>query len=233
MKRAMSNPSVTAIVPTYNEAPRIARVLDVLTTYPGFAEVIVVDDGSMDDTERVARRYPIRFLRNRTNQGKGFAMNRGVAISKTPLLFFADADVRGLTHAMIDTLLVPVINQEVDMCIAMRGRSIYKIPGVLKLIPHLGGERVVTKALWNVVPDYYKQRFRIELGLNYFANHMGKGFRTVVFHQLTQVIKEKKYGFLQGFWLRMQMNGYVFSAAFRLALSRAFGKEKDDFFVKR
>ena len=216
MTRKTRTAAVTAIVPTYNEAARIGRVLDVLTAYPGFAEVIVVDDGSWDGTERVAQRYPVRFLQNKKNRGKGFAMNRGVELAKTPIVFFADADVVGLTHEMIDQLVLPVVHEEVDMCIAMRGRWIYHLPGVLACIPHLGGERAVQKTLWNALPDYYKHRFRVETGLNYYAKHGGKGFYSIVFDDLTQVIKEKKYGFLRGTWLRWQMSYNVFTAHLRL-----------------
>lgn len=211
----------TAIVPTYNEASRIARVLDILTTYPGFQEVIVVDDGSTDTTERVVRRYPVRFLKNPVNKGKGSAMSKGVRCAKTSLLFFADADVRGLTHEIIDTLVKPVMAGEVDMTIAMRGRLIYKIPGILSLVPHLGGERVLKKGLWNSLPIYYKHRFRVEMGLNFYAKRFGKGFRSFVFDELTQVIKEKKHGLIRGTRLRWQMNLNVLGAGIHLWLTHA------------
>lgn len=216
MPRKKIAPSITAIVPTYNEAARIGRVLNILTTYPHFTEVIVVDDGSTDTTERVVNRYPVRFLKNAANKGKGYAMNRGVSLAKTPIIFFADADVSGLTHEMIDQVISPVAQGEADMCVAMRGRMVYKIPGMLSLVPHLGGERAVTKTLWQMLPDYYKHRFRVEMGLNYYARHYGKGFCSVTFDDLTQVIKEKKYGLLRGSALRWQMSLNIVSAGFRL-----------------
>ena len=60
---------VTAIVAAYNEAPRIGAVLDVLTTYKGFREIIVVDDGSSDGTGNVIQKYDVTYVRNEVNIG--------------------------------------------------------------------------------------------------------------------------------------------------------------------
>ena len=59
---------VTAIVPAYNEAERIGAVLAVLTSY-GFRDVIVVDDGSSDNTSQVVSRYNVKYLRIEKNGG--------------------------------------------------------------------------------------------------------------------------------------------------------------------
>ncbi len=89
--------AVTAVVAAYNEAERIADVLEVLCGYAGFAEVVVVDDGSTDGTGEVAAGHGATVLRVEPNKGKGHAMDVGVRHAATEVIFFADADIRGLT----------------------------------------------------------------------------------------------------------------------------------------
>ena len=69
MDRKENNKKITAIVPAYNEAVRIKHVLDVLTTYPGFSDIIIIDDGSTDNTEDVVKKYPVNYIKNSSNQG--------------------------------------------------------------------------------------------------------------------------------------------------------------------
>ncbi|GBD84813.1 poly-beta-1,6-N-acetyl-D-glucosamine synthase [bacterium BMS3Abin02] len=207
---------VTAIVAAYNEAPRIGRVLDVLTTYPGFEEVIVVDDGSTDGTEDVVAAYPVTYLRIEVNQGKGHAMDVGVARARTDVIFFADADIVGLTHQMIAETVQPVLDGSSEMFILMRNRKIYYLRLLMHFIPLLGGERAITKRLWYRLPDRYKVRFRIEAGLNFYAVYYGKGLRYRVFRGISQTVKEEKYGFWLGLQRRLRMFGDIVLAAWDL-----------------
>lgn len=198
-------PKVTAIVPCYNEAPRIERVLEALTTYPFFTEIIVVDDGSTDDTKEVLKKFPIQILKNEANHGKGYSIDRAVQIAQGDILFLCDADIHGLNHRIIKDVLEPVINRRVEMFIAMRNRKIYFTNKVLKFVPLLGGERALTKQLWSVLPNYFKNNFRLEAGLNFYAEHHGKGLDYKVYPQLGQTIKEKKYGLIKGIRRRISM----------------------------
>ncbi len=212
MAKQENNQKITAIVPAYNEAGRIGAVLDVLTTYPNFEEVIVVDDGSTDETEKVVKKYLVRYVKNVSNKGKGYAMDAGVNLSKGDIIFFADADVTGLTHGIINDLLKPVIDGKVDMSIAMRNRKTYYLHYVIFFIPLLGGERALTKNLWQMLPGYYKHRFKVETGLNFYARYYGKGFNYKVYQGLSQVIKEKKFGLIDGLRRRWLLSMNVISA---------------------
>lgn len=208
---------MTAVVPAYNEAPRIGRVLDVLTTYGGFDEVIVVDDGSTDGTREAALDYAVRCLRNPRNQGKGRAMDLGVSHARGDVIFFADADVNGLTHAIIDEIARPVLRGDVEMFIGMRNRAFYRLNRGLVFVPLLGGERALTRRLWQSLPAWYKHRFRVETGLNHHARCHGNGFRYRVFQDLSQVVKERKYGITRGCWRRFGMYSDILWARLKLA----------------
>lgn len=198
-------PKIVAVVAAYNEAPRIKQVLGVLLSFPGFDEVIVVDDGSTDGTGDVAEAAGAKVIRLLKNGGKGQAMELGVNSSGADVIFFCDADVRRLTHNMIAETLSPVVAGELDMKIAMRGRKIYNLTVILRISPLLGGERAVSRRLWNSVPAEYKEGFKIETALNFYARHFGKDFTHVVFDDLSQIIKEQKRGVVRGFISRISM----------------------------
>jgi glycosyltransferase involved in cell wall biosynthesis len=211
-------PKVVAIVAAYNEAGNIHRVLSALTAYPGFDEVIVVDDGSDDGTRAVARSFPVRLIRHETNQGKGKAMTTGVGASDADILFFCDADMYGITNEMLKNILQPIIDGESEMVIAMRNWRMYYVESVLSIIPILGGQRALTRDLWEKVPHEYKERFMIETALNFYARYWGNGFQYRVAPGLKQVIKEKKYGLWKGLRARVRMSMEVAFALARLQL---------------
>jgi polyprenyl-phospho-N-acetylgalactosaminyl synthase len=196
---------VSAIVCAYNEAKNIKAVLAVLADYSQFSEVIVVDDGSADATARIARQFSVRLVRLRRNQGKGAAMDAGVQASSGDIIFFCDADVKGLTGAVIEETLAQVLAGKQEMMIAMRNRKIYFLRSIMRFIPLLGGERAVSRQLWNIVPMQYKQGFMIEAALNFYAKHYGRGYGFKVFSGLSQTIKEKKYGLWIGLRARIRM----------------------------
>lgn len=92
---AETQPSVSVVVPAYNAAETIARALDSVyaQTYPGVAEVIVVDDGSTDGTAGVVReRFPDAHYVRQPNAGAFPAKNRGVEAARAEYVAFLDAD---------------------------------------------------------------------------------------------------------------------------------------------
>ncbi len=99
MGQGAVGPSISVVVPAYNAAATLARALDsvLVQTWPAH-EIIVVDDGSADDTAEVARRLAssasgtrIRVLRQ-SNAGPSAARNRGVAEAVGDWIAFLDAD---------------------------------------------------------------------------------------------------------------------------------------------
>lgn len=192
---------IAAVVTALNEAPRIPAVLEVLCTYPQFEEVIVVDDGSTDATAAVAAGFDAKVISFEKNLGKGRAMEAGVQASSAEVIFFCDADIRGLTHEMISSILTPVIFGDVDMLIAEYDRVFVYMH---ELLPHLSGVRAVRRTLWDRVPTRFKERFMIETALNYHALH-GGGYYYFIFKGLGHMTKEVKYGLFRGFIANLKM----------------------------
>ncbi len=84
--------TVSAIVPTLNEAARIDDALRQLLTAPGLSEIIVVDGGSSDDTVAIANAHAgVRVLSSPA--GRGVQMNRGAEAATGDVLLFVHADV--------------------------------------------------------------------------------------------------------------------------------------------
>jgi len=207
---------ITAVIPAYNEASRIGQVLKVIASHPIIDEVVVVDDGSSDETEEVVNRFNVRYVKNTGNRGKGYSMDRGVSLAANEVVFFCDADVIGLSHEVVDEIIRPVANGEIGMFIGMRNRKWYRAHRIVSFVPLLGGERALTKTLWKKIPAYYKHCFRIESALNFYAIYYGDGFQYKIFKGLSQVIKEKKYGFWNGTRERWRMFYHIFSAQLKL-----------------
>lgn len=203
---------VVAIVSAYNEERDIAGVLRELSSYQGFSEVLVVDDGSTDATAQIAATFPVRVLRHSENRGKGAAMQTGVSASDADVIFFCDADMRGLSHEMLDAVLGPVVSGKTEMVIAMRNWRMYYASYVLAMLPILGGQRALTRSLWLKVPEKYRERFMVESALNFYARYWGNGFEYLVVPGLTQTVKETKRGLVRGLRARFQMFGEIIFA---------------------
>lgn len=215
---------VTAIVAAYNEEKTIGGVLDALTASAYVDEVIVVSDGSTDGTVAVARAYDVRTIALRRNRGKGNAMRIGVSHASHDVLFFVDADMLNLTEAHIEALVRPVAERECDMNVGVRHRGPFL--DFLHLRLHMGpvisGIRVLRRGVWDSVPSVYKERFKIELALNYFCNLAGLRGRNTVIHALGHVKKEAKRGVREGMAARFEMTREVVLLHFDLYFFEAW-----------
>lgn len=195
---------VSAIVPAHNEAPRITDALTSLCSHPDITEVVVVNDGSTDETAAAAKRFNVKCLTLPRRAGKGRALAAGISAARGDILFFADADIQGLSHETI-TMMVEKVSHGLDMFVAIYDRPYYRLPWVLRFTPHLGGQRTLTRRLWDAVPEEYKSGFGIESALNYYAKRHGRGFQYQTFPDLKHVAKENKFGWRRGLLERLAM----------------------------
>ena len=97
----------TVLLPAYNEGAALPHVLTELGEYLDESyEVLVVDDGSSDDTADVAERYPVRLVQHPDNRGKGVAIRTGIAEARGENVVIMDADA---------TYPVPAIKEMVEL----------------------------------------------------------------------------------------------------------------------
>ena len=207
---------VSAIIPAHDESATIHDVIRPLIGHSLIDEVIVVDDGSSDDTGNRAREAGASVIAMPLNGGKASAMTRGVLAARNDIVFFCDGDILGLTEEMITRIVTPVTSGEYGMFVGIRGRKTYWANRVLQFTPILGGERALHRALWDHVPSDYKRNFQIEIALNFFAKQFGQPMGFTVVHGLSQVIKERKRGLLPGLWQRLAMIRDILLVSWRI-----------------
>ena len=120
------SPRITLIIPTYEEADRIAATLAVVdselrSSLPNSEdiEVIIVDDGSKDDTSGIAKRAGAdSVIRLEQNQGKGAAIRAGVREANGSVVAFTDADLSYNPKQVLE--LVELVEKGYDMVVGSR-----------------------------------------------------------------------------------------------------------------
>ncbi len=110
-------PQIAVLIPAYNEADLIDDTVTAALAMPGISEVVVIDDGSDDDTSEVASQAGARVIVLAENSGKGAALNAGIAEVKADIYLMIDADL-GSTASETHILLEPILADHADLSIA-------------------------------------------------------------------------------------------------------------------
>jgi len=149
----------SVIIPAFNEEGRIGATVRAVRRIPEVVEVIVVNDGSTDATEKEARQAGARVLNMPGNSGKGAALNRGVRAAAAEIVVLLDGDL-GATAGEARKLIRPILDDEADMTIArfppprrkggfglvkgLAARGIYYFTG-LKMQSPISGQRALKR----------------------------------------------------------------------------------------
>lgn len=203
---------VCAVVPAFNEAGRITAVLNALDAASSSVhEIIVVDDGSSDDTHAVAGAHPaaaagkLRVLRLSPNQGKGAAMREGADNTDADILVFFDADLIHLTPAHVDALVAPVVAGKALMALGVfrHGRGATDLAQIL--VPNISGQRAIRRDLFLSIPCLSQSGFGVELAITNHVLGEGLPMSRVVLNGVTHPMKEEKLGVFRGVLARLRM----------------------------
>lgn len=109
------NLTVSVIIPAYNEEKTVANVVKVVKSLNYIKEVIVVDDGSIDQTAKLAMEAGATVINHLKNRGKGAAIKTGFNNSKGDIVVFLDADLHNLTRSQVDNIIKPIMSGEADI----------------------------------------------------------------------------------------------------------------------
>ena len=114
--------NVSVVIPALNEARYIASVVSYALADPATAEVIVIDDSSIDDTADLARAAGAKVIRS-TMLGKGESMRDGAYAAKSDIVVYLDGDLHELKPGIISELCTPITVDGADFVKAKFGRS--------------------------------------------------------------------------------------------------------------
>lgn len=117
---------ISFVIPAYNEEKRIKNTLQTILSYLAKKkfewEIIVVDDGSIDETNKIVKNFTsknknIKLIQHKFNYGKGFAVKDGVLNSQGDYVLVTDADL-STPITELDKILLPI--NSYDVCIGSR-----------------------------------------------------------------------------------------------------------------
>jgi len=187
------NPKLSIVVPAYNEAARLGKSLRTIVAYlkeqRDPSEIIVVDDGSTDDTatvaeDNLAESAPVatRVIRYEQNRGKGHAARTGLLAASANIALFTDADLSTpITEA--SKLTDPIKRGKCDLAFGSRALD-RRLIGV-----HQSWRREQGGRVFNLI-------VRLATGLPFWDTQCGfKAFRLSVCRPLVEAAQIDRFGF--------------------------------------
>lgn len=195
---------IKALIPAFNEEKTIGNIIDILNTIPRIDEVIVVDDGSEDNTHQEAESRGAKVIKLDKNRGKGAALQEGISNINTDIILLLDGDLIGLKDIHIYKLINPLLADEADMTIGVfkKGRGLTDLAQVVS--PKLSGQRAIKLSELKKIKSLDKKGFGVEIALNkHFKDN--ERVKKVTLKELTHVMKEEKMGFIEGAKARSKM----------------------------
>lgn len=177
---------IVAVIPAYNEENTIENTINALKKISLVDDIVVVDDGSSDNTWNIINEMNIQAIRLNENHGKGYAIKEALKKIDFNYLVLVDGDL-GETSSEIEKLIYPVIENVVDVSIAkfpqpkkkggfgfvkkLARYGVYKYTGT-KINTSLSGQRVYNKKVIDNM-CYIPDRFGVEVAMTVETLRMG------------------------------------------------------------
>jgi polyisoprenyl-phosphate glycosyltransferase len=171
-------PFIAAIIPTYNEERNVAGVLEALHLSDILDEIIIVDDGSVDKTIEIVRKFAekdprMRLIRHERNQGKGQAVLTGWTATTAPYLLLLDADLHKLGPEHVLALMTPVLEHQADMTLGLFWGGHINTDISSWSMPFLTGQRGLRSEILKYISHEAAAGYGFEVALTIAANQQG------------------------------------------------------------
>jgi len=194
---------VSCLIPAYNEGRNIGRVLEVVHKLSFLDEIIVLDDGSSDNTAEVVRQYQqktnaLKLLASTVNCGKTTTIRRGVQACRGNLVVIIDSDLINLSPHNVRRLIAAITDQAYDMAILDRAGDRKAIWGWTNCARFFGGERAFRKRDFLQIEFPERGGFLLEIIMNLHFIRGRKRIKTIFCDNLFTVHDYHKHGLLKG-----------------------------------
>ena len=191
----MSSVESSIVICAYNEEKTIIDVVRACHQLNQQSEIIVVDDGSSDNTPTLLAQLmadlDFRYERLPVNKGKSWAMAHGVTLASKDIILFIDADISGLRKEHLDNMLQPLNSGTADMVLGQPSQTLidYRIHPFRSLT----GERALFKKdiepVLNKMSDF---RYGAETFINLYFRAQDLRIEYVLLEGLVHPIKYAK-----------------------------------------
>ena len=199
---------ISCIIPAWNEEKRINHVLEVITDFNLLDEVIVVNDGSTDETAKTVQKYSsskLKLINHHGNKGKSAAILTGINESSGNLIVLLDADLIGLTTDNITKMVNLVLNKNYDLAILDRAGDRNAIWGWTNCARFFGGERCFWREDFLEVGISETNGYLLEVMMNFHYLILNKKIRNIYCDNLYTVHQYNKYGAFKGYHNYLKM----------------------------
>jgi glycosyltransferase involved in cell wall biosynthesis len=193
--------TISCVICAYNEERRIRTILSAVVGHPLLAEVIVVNDGSTDETHALLASYgdKIKLISYPQNRGKTHALTLGLGAASSELVMLLDADLKGVMPENISALAEPILTGRSDVSLSLRANSLsaYRLLG----IDFVSGERVIPRSLVAGLLEHMRKlpRFGCESFINREIIKNRLSITVVDWQNVFNVRMYEKIGWRRGF----------------------------------
>lgn len=194
----------SVLIPAFDEAATVAHVVEAAVA-ADLGPVVVVDDGSHDETARSARNAGAKVMKLDRNLGKGGAVAAGIADLESDVVILIDADLVGLEPRHLQELAHPVMTGAADMARGVFTGGRWRTTAAQRLTPQLSGQRALRRDLLAAVPRLAASRYGVEVAITEAGRRQGWRCVDVPLEGVSQVMKEEKRGLLSGITTRLAM----------------------------
>jgi glycosyltransferase involved in cell wall biosynthesis len=202
---------IAVLVPAYNEERNIRRnIRFIRDNFDEIDQIVVINDGSEDRTADIVREeYGVDLVDLKQNVGKGGALRAGLKATNAEIILLLDADLVGLTREHVAALLAPVLDGRAQTTMGVFTEGRFMTDLAQKVAPQLSGQRAIRRELLEGA-HMDDARYGVEVAINRHLEERGVAIHEVELPNVSQIVKEEKYGVVQGFKKRLNMYYEVF-----------------------